>query len=202
MILNNLLISGVLISLAVAGPLHIPERDEEDERAGRMLPGPPSGQDNSSDGASSTVVNLQTPAAPAGLYAIANVTIHQYPLSTSNTNANAQSPIGEDVSFWISKVDNNKPNFATEAFCNLTLVVSTVNLATTPAEMACKSRPPNSTAVSNGMANHSSSWNVTFLQQTESLLSGFNVIVSSRYFVLLYIFPPKGIRAPADWKPK
>ena len=140
------------------------------------------GDSQPSTGETAPNAALQSPSSRNGLYAIANVTIHQYPLSDSATTGNTQSPIGEDISLWISNMDNKKPNFATEAFCNLTWVASTANPAGPPAtgQMACVSREPNSSAVSIGLPNYSARWNVTFQQQTMSPLSGFNVIVSSR----------------------
>ena len=143
---------------------------------------PVPGDSQPSTGETAPNAGLQSPSSADGLYSIANVTIHQYPLSDSTTNGNTQSPIGEDVSLWISNMDNKKPNFATEAFCNLTWVASTANPAGPPAtgQMACVSREPNSSAVSKGLPNYSARWNVTFQQQTISPLSGFNVIASSR----------------------
>ena len=172
MILGNILISGILLNLAAASNQDA-EPKSKPKRFERRIISVPSASDQVSS----------SRAPQDGLYAIANVTVHQYPLSAHTTSADTQSPIGEDVSLWVSNIDNKKPNYATEAFCSLTWIASAATLSSPPvtSQMTCVSREPNSSAVSTGLPNYSAQWNVTFQQQAESPVSGFNVIVSSRW---------------------
>ena len=146
---------------------------------------PSGGKSVSSDApgsaASETSANdtYQAPNNSSGLYSIAKVTIHQYPLSTSALNNDSQSPIMEDISLWVFDIDRRKANAATAAQCNLTWIASNANLSLPPAtgQMTCKSE--NVDGGDQGVPNYSPKYNVTFQQQSESPLPGFNLFVTS-----------------------
>ena len=146
---------------------------------------PASGKGASSAGEDSTASetstdeNPQIPGNTTGLYAITNVTIHQYPRSTNGLNNSSLVPIIEDINLWAFNIDSGKPNAATAAHCNLTWTASTASPLGPPAtgRMTCVSR--NMDHVSKGLPNYSPQYNVTFQQQTESPLPGFNLFVTS-----------------------
>lgn len=112
-----------------------------------------------------------------GLYAISNIYIHQYPIIIEDINDTIASCINEDVNFDLSNIDNGSVNAATIARCELTYTASTAGSANSSIQqIKCLTRSPDN----KGRINHSSSYNVTFRQQTVSPVSGFDLYVSSR----------------------
>ena len=132
---------------------------------------------NSSE--SPTATSNLSPNSSTGIYTIANVTIHQSPVSASGLSSNNEPQINENVNLWIFTIDSGKPNPATAAQCNLTWPASTASASGPPAtgRMKCSSR--NIDVIGRGLPNYSPQYNVTFQQQTESPLPGFNVFVTS-----------------------
>ena len=115
--------------------------------------------------------------APAALYTISNVTIHQYPGSgnglngSSSSSSSSTAQIMEDFNLTVSSVSNvggdSNPPAAVQ--CNLTWTASTANPSDPPVtgQMKCLNQTGSSVP-----------YNVTLQQQTVSPLPGFFVFVS------------------------
>ena len=122
-----------------------------------------------------------SPDNSTGLYSIGNVTIQQYPPSTNGLNSSSQTTILENVNLWVFSIDSGRPNPATAAQCNLTWTASTASPSSPPATGQMRCRSQNTDVVSQGLPNYSPRYNVTFQQQTESPLTGFDIFVTSGY---------------------
>ena len=132
---------------------------------------------SSSGGGTTTSKSSQSLGNSTGLYAISNIYIHQYPIIIEDINDTIASCINEDVNFDLSNIDNGNVNNATVARCELTYTASTAGSANSSIQqIKCLTRSPNS----KGRTDHSSSYNVTFRQQTVSPVSGFDLYISSR----------------------
>ena len=139
------------------------------------------GEGGSSAGDGSTVNNnAQSPENSTGLYTVANITIHQYPLITNSLSNSTLPPINEDIILWVFDIDKGKPNAATAAQCNLTWTASAASSSGPPVkhQMRCVTKGVN--GGNQGLPNYSPKYNVTFQQQTESPLAGFDLFVTSR----------------------
>lgn len=124
--------------------------------------------------------DTQLPGNSIGLYSVANITIHQYPLIIDSLNETTLPTIIEDVSLWIFDLDNGNPSAATAAQCSLTWTASAASFSNSSSrqQMRCVTRGEDGR--NQVIPNYTPKYNVTFEQQTESPLSGFNVFISSR----------------------
>ncbi len=113
-----------------------------------------------------------------GIYTIANITIHQYPVITSSLNEGNLPFFNEDITLWVFSTDKGNPVTSTAAQCNLTCPATAAISSGPPAKHQMRCVNEGADGRNNDLPNYSPKYNVTFQQLTESPLSGFDLAVS------------------------